>query len=331
MSTVSSVAQDIVGKIDADVRKRVATKPLDAVRNDFSLDVIEIDDPRRRGDGGSCDGFSFLDVGAIHYRPTWTDRQYFTIAHELAHFLVERDDPAMNWLTSQPSTLRLLEKVCDAAASRLLIPDELIRAIGSAPAARDLAVLANSTHASRSACIVRIAERLPCDGFIALVNPYEQQVFFASRREDTRPYAWQGNPVPDGHPLRRVDDHGELKIESWWPFPSGDHVRYYLSAYRDDDWVYAIFAERDLWNIAKFHTPEQREQDQRPEFTIRCSCGFNRTIRAYPCSECGVPSCPGCGRCDCDRRAERPADCCSVCGLTYPLHLIADGVCVDCR
>lgn len=332
MSTVNSVAIDIVGKVDPAVRKRVAADPFTALRYHFDLDIIEIDDPRRRGDGGTCDGFSFLDADAIYYRPTWSDRQYFTVAHELAHFLVERDDDAIDWLTDQPDTAGLLEKVCDATASRLLIPDELIRAIGSPPTARSLAVLSDSTNASRSACAVRLAERLPCDGFVVLVEPQEQRVFFASRHDDTRPYAWQGNLVPDGHHLRSVDVDQERKVESWWPFPSGERVPFYLSSYRDRDWVYAIFAEHDLWHVTNFHAHEQRQRDDRPELRLACpDCRFSGSFRGYPCTECRKPYCPRCSRCDCDRRAER-SNVCKVCHYVKASHLIdEDGVCVDCR
>jgi hypothetical protein len=203
--------------------------------------------------------------------------------------------------------------------------------IGSAPTGRDIAILHNSTHASRSACIIRVAERLPCEGFVALISPREHEVFFASRHEDTRPYAWQGDPVPETHPLRRIEHGRELTIESWWPFPSGEGVRYYLSAFCDGDWVYAIFTELDLWNAVKFHAPEQRQRDNRPELSLRCNCGFTGSFRGYPCPTCRKPYCPQCKRCECDRRAERPSARCSRCQVTYPAHLLEDDVCVDCR
>src|SRR5438045_1957465 len=115
------------------LRVRTASSTLDpfgAARNGFHRDLVEIGDPNRRGDGGSCDGFSFLGGDTIYYRPTWTDRQYFTVAHELAHELVEGDDDAIDWITSQPGASQL-ERVCDAVACRLLIPDKLLAELGS--------------------------------------------------------------------------------------------------------------------------------------------------------------------------------------------------------
>lgn len=332
MSTVNSVAGQLVGKVHSDLRNRFATDPLSALQVDFGLDVVEAGYPTRRGDGGSCDGLSFLDAETIYFRPTFTDRQYFTLAHELAHFLVERDDDAMDWLTSEPNTGGLLEKVCDAGAGRLLIPDEVIRTLGSSPTAQDIVTLANSTHASRSACIVRAAERLPCAGFIALVDPHQQEVFFASRHEDTRPYAWQGSPVPDAHNLRRLSAGQEVKSESWWPLPNDDRVHYYMNACHDGEWVFAVFSERDLWQITNFHPRQERPGDDRPELTLACpDCGFRGSFRGYPCTDCRTPYCPGCQHCECDRRAAR-SRLCKSCRLMKAKHLLDDsGICIDCR
>src|SRR5262249_14388843 len=157
-----------------------------------------------------------------------------------------------DWITDQPGE-SLLERVCDEVASRLLIPDEILNALGSPPTARNIAVMYDSTSASRSACAVRVAQRLPCDGFVAIVDAIDQAVYFAARHEDTRPYAWQGDSVPDAHHLRYVDDGQERRVESWWTFANGDHVRFYLNAHREGRWTFAVFAERDLWNVTKFH------------------------------------------------------------------------------
>jgi hypothetical protein len=321
----------VVAKLDPGLRRRIALDPLAAAREDFRRNLVALDDPRQRGEGGSCDGFSFLDAGIIYYRATWGDRQFFTVAHELAHLLIEADDDAIDWVTSQPGASQL-EHLCDDVASRLLIPDELLAAIGSPPTARHLALIHSTTSASRSACAVRLAKRMPCDGFIVIVDVAEQAVFFAARHEDTRPYAWQGNPIPDAHHLRHIEDQRERKVESWWPYANGERVRFYLNAYRDGGWIFAIFAERDLWQVVKFHAPEHRQRDERPEFELRCpDCGFNGRFRGYPCSDCKQPYCPQCKRCNCDRREAR-SSVCKNCGLQYAEHLLDnDGTCVDCR
>jgi hypothetical protein len=149
---------------------------------------------------------------------------------------------------------------------------------------------------------------------------------------DEHAYAWQGNPVPDAHHLRHIEAGQERKAETWWPFPNGERVRFYMNAYRDGDWTFSIFAENDLWQTTTFHAPDRRQRDERPELTLHCpDCGFNGSFRGYPCTDCKKPYCPRCTRCDCDRRAERSAVC-TVCGLHKAKHLLDDrGVCVDCR
>jgi Zn-dependent peptidase ImmA (M78 family) len=331
MSSVDSVAARVVGKVDLAIRERIARDPFAAARNDFHCAVIELENPNERGEGGSCDGFSFLDANTIYYRSTFSDRQNFTVAHELAHQLVENDDDAVDWLTSQAGAPKL-EAVCEAVAALLLIPDDTLVAIGSPPTAEGLAAVFKSTKASRSACAVRIAQRLPCDGFVAIINAPSQHVFFAARHEDTRPYAWQGNPVPDAHHVRFVEDGKERQVESWWPFPNGDRARFYMSAYRERDWIFAIFAVNDLWHTTAFHAPEQRQLDTRPELTHHCpDCGYDGAFRGYPCADCRTPYCPKCTRCACDRRNER-SSLCKSCGYVKAKHLLDEkNICVDCR
>lgn len=331
MSTVDSVAARIVAKVGRAIRERIARDPLAAARDDFHCVLVELENLNERGDGGSCDGFSFLDANTIYYRPTFSDRQNFTVAHELAHQLVENDDEAIDWITSQPGAPKL-EEVCEAVAGRLLIPDDIVTAIGTPPTARGLAAIFNSTNASRSACAVRIAQQLPCEGFVAIIDVRTQHVYFAARHDDTRPYAWQGNSVPDTHNVRYVEDGQQRHAESWWPYPNGDRVRFYMSAYRERDWTFAIFAANDLWQTITFHAPEQRQRDTRPELTHRCpDCGFDGTFRGYPCTDCRTPYCSRCKRCECDRRSERSKVCIS-CGLVKAKHLFdEDEICVDCQ
>ena len=330
MNTVDSVAAKVVAKVDGAIRARIARDPFTAARDDFHCELVELENLTQRGEGGSCDGFSFLDAGIIYYRPTFSDRQNFTVAHELAHLLVENDEAAIDWITSQPGASKL-EEVCEVLAGRLLIPDEVLAAVGSPPTAPGLAAIFNSTNASRSACAVRIAQRLPCEGFVAIIDARVQNVFFAARHDDTRPYAWQGNPVPEAHHVRYVEDGQERQVESWWPFPNGDHVRFYMSAYRERDWIFAIFAANDVWHTTTFHAPEERQRDIRPDLTHRCpDCGYDRTFRGYPCSECHRPYCPRCQRCECDRRKQRSA-LCDGCSYLWPRAQLRDGLCNDCR
>jgi Zn-dependent peptidase ImmA (M78 family) len=330
MSDPDSVAARVLGKLDSNLLRRIAVDPVAAAVDDFKCELRELNTLQSRNDNGTCDGFSFLDRGVIYYRPTWTDRKFFTIAHELAHLLVERDDDAMDWIAGQPGPSQL-ERVCDAMAGRMLIPNDLLKSLGTPPTARNLALIHDTTNASRSACAIRIAQRLPCDGFVAIVDASHQSVYFASRHEDTRPYAWQGDPVPDPHELRHIGEGQERNFESSWPFRDGERERFYLSSYREGDWIFAIFAEEDLWQVASFHAPQQRRRETRPELRLRCwNCDYDGTFHGYPCQVCGQPFCPKCQLCDCDRKSQHSAVC-AGCGFTWPRQQIQEGLCNDCR
>jgi Zn-dependent peptidase ImmA (M78 family) len=332
MSATSGHARRIVASLGQQVRDDVAAEPKAAISEHFGIEVISMDDSlKSRGDGGECDGMSFLDDNLMYYKPTASDRENFTLTHELAHFLVERDDAAIDWLACQPDTAKLTEQLCDAIASRLLISEEVIIAAGATPSGELVARLAETTHASAHVCAIRVASRLPCAGFVAVVDPYGHAVIYASRREDTRPYAWQGDSIPEYHILRSIAPGQPIAAESWWPFPDGSRSRYYISAFRQGDRVYAVFAEDDLWQAVAFHPPRESHEDTRPLHEMRCRCGYSGTFHGYPCSECHKPYCPKCQSCGCTNRAEN-SHVCTTCMLSKAKHLIdEDGICVDCR
>lgn len=332
MSTTDGHAHRIVATLERHVRDAVVAEPKSAIPVYFEIEVIARSEPiEPSGTDGECDGMSFLDDNVLYYKPTAGDRENFTVTHELAHFLVDRDESAIDWLASQPDTSKLTERLCDAIASRLLIPDETITAAGATPSGELVARLAATTRASDHVCAIRVAGCLTCAGFVAVVEPSRHAVVCASRREDTRPYAWQGDRVPAGHQLRTVEAGRPVSAESWWPYPDGSHSRYYLSAYRQNERVYAVFAEDDLWQAVAFHPPRETHEDTRPLQELRCRCGYLGAFHGYPCSECGEPFCPDCQSCRCTRRAEN-SNVCTLCMLSKPKHLIdAHGICVDCR
>jgi len=62
-------------------------------------------------------------------------REDFTLLHEYAHTLVEADDDAMTWLADQPDDRAATEQLCNAVASMLLVPAEVIVSVRSTPPA----------------------------------------------------------------------------------------------------------------------------------------------------------------------------------------------------
>ena len=189
--------------------------------------------------------------------------------------------------------------------------------------------LFEGTAASRSACAIAVARRLPCDGFVALMEEGATEVFFSARSRETRPYAWRGDPIPGGHPLRRRSPPTQTK--AWWPHPSGTERReYYMSTATDRGWTVAVFTEDDLFGVSDLHLPQDVTEDRGYEVEVTCPCGYSGSTRWWPCKECGQSQCPRCGECACARRARQRVPC-ESCYISVLPHLLVDGLCDACR
>ncbi|WP_319446896.1 MULTISPECIES: ImmA/IrrE family metallo-endopeptidase [unclassified Mycobacterium] len=327
-----------LGGLDQTTRNRFAAAPTDAIIHDLGLTVTPVNHlTERRNDGGACDGVSFLQDGVILYAPTHSSkRENFTLAHELAHWLVERCDQLYDWLADQDEPARMLETLCDRIAQRLLLPDALIDTVTAANPVRAEQVLQlhSRSNASRPVCAIALARRLPCCGAVLIIDHQRADVVYASVRpdfEDGWPTAfpWPGHRVPAGHPFLAVVPGTTLTRRTFWETPWGTRQDYYADAVRDGRWIVAVLAVLDIWGAEQLHIDEQREFDQRPSSEITC-CGATTVVWGYPCDECGQPFCPRCKRCNCDRRAARE-QACSNCFLRFQRYLLVDGVCEECR
>ncbi len=333
MATIKSHADRLLAAQDPEWLEEAAADIATAMRARWNLTLQESQSVRSRGYGGWCDGMSIAEAGVVVYRRTGGRRFRFTLAHELAHVIVESDDEALTWLGDRDDVDRELEQICDVIAARILVPDWAIdRALKSGPpTAVALTLLHQMTTASWSACAIALANRLPCDGFVALVNREAGTIMFSARARDTHPYAWAGDTVPTAHVLRRSDPPSVSK--SFWPrFNVNEPRPYYASVEISGEYGHAVFAENDLWSVEKLHLPARDQEDRRHDGSIACpSCGYKGRTALYPCSTCRSPTCQRCGKCDCDRAAELPRLMCKECTMSFRAHLVENGYCVDCR
>lgn len=328
-----------VRRLDDAVRARFATSPLTVLRKDLGLKVEGVDHlADRRNDGGACDGVSFLQDGVILYAPTpYSRRENFTLAHELGHWLVDQVEEVYDWVADQQDPQRLLETVCDRIAQRLLLPDDIVNSVltGGPVRARHVLDLYRASEASRPACSIAVANRLPRLGAVAIIDRIAEVVKYASVRPDPEEgwpavFPWPGQPVPSGQPLKNLAPGSGMTRKTFWRTPWGRQQDYYVDAISDDKRVIAIFSDIDVWNAERLHIDQARDFDQRPVSEIRC-CGQTRTVRGYPCGDCGEPYCPECGRCRCQRLAQKEQMCAGRCFLTFQPHLLVDGLCEECR
>lgn len=329
--TIAAWSQRVLDQLSGEVRQDLSEDVHAAIELHFGLTVTPAESFDERGAGGWCDGVSIIKSKLILYRTTASRRENFTILHELGHHLVDNDMDCLSWMADQPNPERVLEQVCDHIAADLLVPPGVIDHTlqGSPPDANAVFNLFAATSASRSACVVAIARRLPCDGFVALIEEGSDLVFFAARSGNTRPYAWRGDPLPDGHPLRRTVL--PERTRTWWPYTVGSERRQlFMSTATQSGWTVAVLAENNLFDVPGFHFSQPIEDDRGYNGHITCPCGYSGKTRWWPCKECNVPQCPKCGECDCARRNRQRVKC-DNCFMAVLPHLIVEGLCDACR
>lgn len=320
------------------VRSQFAANPKQTLREELGLVVQPVDHlAANRDDGGACDGVSYLQDGVILYAPThYSRRENFTLAHELGHWLVEQGD-LYDWLGEQDDPARMLETVCDHIAQRLLLPDGLIKtAVGPGPIrARHVLDLYGSSSASAPVCAIALAKRLPGFGAVLIADCRSSAVTHASVRADfdrgwPTVFPWPKQAVPPGHPILNLAAGQTMTKRVHWRNQWGKDAEFYADAVnRDGKTVIAVFSENDLWGSEALHIDRPREYDERPVTDIFC-CGEARVVRGYPCRDCKQPFCPECGRCRCDRAAQRERTCVR-CFVSFQRHLLVGGECEDCR
>ncbi|HEY0227399.1 MAG TPA: ImmA/IrrE family metallo-endopeptidase, partial [Mycobacterium sp.] len=305
-------------------RQAFAADPVAVLQASLGLTVRSVPQlSARRDDGGACDGMSFLDDGVILYAPTPNSRRAnFTLAHELGHWLIDQLDDAYDWLADQTDPPRLLETVCDRIAADLLLPPSLI---DSAIAARPLRAqhvldLYERSNASRPACAIAVARRLPSFGAVVIIDSAQAEVSFASIQPDAEQgwpavIPWRGQQVPPGHPLRSVTSVSPFTGRIMWRTRWGYQQHYYTDAVGEGNRVIAVFCDADEWGSEHLHIDPAREYDQRPVADLTC-CGQTTAVRGYPCPDCGQPYCPRCGLCRCQKAALREQRC-DNCTLQY--------------
>jgi hypothetical protein len=221
-------------------------------------------------------------------------------------------------------------------ASGLLLPEALVTQVlnSRAPEAAHIRALYEASAASEVVCAIALAQRLPCQGAIFIMDIGSITVShasIASPDEDGWPlaYPWPRQDIPAHHRLARLDVGQTARETSWWATPWGQRQDYYLDAIADARRIHAVLAVQDLWDIAKFHaiTPETAG---RPARQLDCPCGYHGTARGYPCSDCAQPYCPSCKECQCPRR-NAALVVCGKCFVSVPKADIVGGRCSECR
>ncbi len=290
----------------------------------------------------SCDGVYFPgSPGVIGYTPTpGSRRERFTLVHECAHVLIRHNNDVLSMLADMGDDggVAAKERVCDTFAGSILVPAAAVDQVlgGERPAADHLAALYRRTQGSREACCVRLAERLPGFGYVAIGDPSTHTIRFASP-SPSNPYAWRrGTALPDRHPLWRAAAEGAFRGEGRVLWPSGESMNLWIHAVREASEVHAVFSEHRFWDAPGVSIPDGASRPARPiGQTGTCRhCGAH-TWGYRACPACGDVRCRDCGRCGCGAPAQAPREerTCSRCQTSKRSHLFRQGsdVCIDCE
>lgn len=287
-----------------------------------------------------CDGMYVRgSPPTILYLPTpGSRRENFTVAHELAHHLIRESDDVNSTLADigDDGGVQAEERLCDAFAGRVLIPDQAIDRVLEKrhPEAVDVLALYAQSAGSREACAVRLAERLPCFGYIALLDATRREVRFASPSPQCE-YRWSpGTQISPGHPVWQARQSGQ-SFRGEGPIEWGSFKRnVWIDAIRERNTVIAVFAAERHWSSPGLSllggTGPTKPRPTLLSGTCR-HCGAE-SWGYKACDKCGDPWCKRCKKCGCGAPSERPHKTCSRCKLTRATSQFEKGseICRDC-
>jgi hypothetical protein len=329
-------AERLQGALSADALAQLAVDPIAAVASHLRLRAVAVGPTTEEC---SCDGAYLPEYGAICYVPTPNSRrENFTVLHEFGHHLVRSDDDLLSELADldRDGGLVAEERICDAFAGSVLIPDASVQTVlsGGRPRASHLRLLYDATVGSLEACAVRLAERIGCDGYVALMDPTTRRIRFASASPQCE-HAWgRGTLLPHGHAAWKAVN-GAYQGQGDIVWSSGKRRRMWLDAVGSSRLVVAVFSDDPYFGSS----PTGLTVLDDPGITRDTGVLLSGTCRhcggpawgTKACDKCGDPTCKHCGRCGCGAPAPSMRTC-PKCHLTKPRALFPRGSaeCRDC-
>lgn len=301
---VRPYGQRLAATLTDDTLGRLAADPIAAVAVHVPVHAVTINPAT---DECTCDGAYLQDQGVICYVPTPNSRrENFTVLHEFGHHLVRADHDLLSELadTDDDGGVAAEERICDAFAGSVLIPDAAVDAVlaGRRPRATDVRRLYDGTAGSMEACAVRLAERIGCDGYVALLEPGTRRVRFASASPQSQ-YSWgRGSLLPHDHTAwKAVGGTHQGQGDVVWS--SGNRRRMWVDAAATGPIVVAVFSDDLYWTTT---SPGLSLLDE-PGVTRAAPVAYGGACRhcggpafgTRVCAKCGDATCKRCGRCGC--------------------------------
>lgn len=252
-------------------------------------------------------------------RDTSEGRRNFSLLHEFGHHLCSRVTAvaATLWELPDDEEGSFEEDLVDAFAAAILLPTDIVSSIFAVGVtAASVIRLWRSTTASREACCVAAAHRLPAPGYVMLLEPNGRSQF-AARHGDVLPIA-RGS-VQSATRLQSAVRGGIARGVDRPTFHSGvAGPQMHLDAGAAGGYTFAVWVtDSPAWPSlsAPLDTVPVGHDGH-------CSdCGEDFKSWKKPCDTCGEALCPQCGACDCAPGGERPVAnrLCTSCFLSLPL------------
>jgi len=239
-------------------------------------------------------------------------RAQFSALHEYAHHLIAADVilgrdvfPIFN-----DGGEHLEEVICDAFAAGILLPLELVEQyIGAdGPTAQAVADLFYASGASREACCVRAAQRLPHAGHVMLAKG-QKALFTATHNQPWR--VQRHTDQGPNHLVVHAGRHGQSRRETRVRYGNGNESDLlWGDAVSAGDYVFAVFmANTAPWQSLSLF----RGSPQPSGNTSVCKvCDWEFVVRGVRCGGCGGAKCPVHEVCWCDD------------------HTVAERLCQEC-
>jgi Zn-dependent peptidase ImmA (M78 family) len=206
------------------------------------------------GDLGDKDGAFDPSRNVIFLnRASGVERQRFTMAHEITHFLILRDDDLLSDLHDAYEGEALeeaIEILCNVGASAILVPEAelevLLHKYGRG--ARVLPRIAQSFNVSRPAACVALAQHLESKAVVAILRAKGKtvkktlEVQFSTKTADMRYSLSNGTVIPLDHPAMTALETGLPLVEkNFIPFRSGKKMPAMVDVHPEGILVYAVF------------------------------------------------------------------------------------------
>jgi Zn-dependent peptidase ImmA (M78 family) len=206
------------------------------------------------GDLGDKDGAFDPSRNVIFLnRASGLERQRFTMAHEVTHFLILQDDDLLSDLHDAYEGEALeeaIEVLCNVGASAILVPEPELEVMLEkyGRGARVLPRIVQGFSVSRPAACVALAQHLEGKAIVSVLRAKGKgikktlEVQFSTKTSEMRYSLSVGTPFPLDHPAMTAFETGLPLLEKHFiPFRSGKKMPAMVDVYPEGQLVYAIF------------------------------------------------------------------------------------------